>query len=48
MPQTAELFVIDEVFEHPVIAVIGHLGSRRNFNVLISSPGSDNSAEINA
>jgi hypothetical protein len=24
MPQTAELFVIDEVFEHPVIAAIGH------------------------
>ncbi|HEX6176346.1 MAG TPA: hypothetical protein VF089_20240 [Candidatus Binatia bacterium] len=39
VPQTAELFVIDQFFERAVIPHIGHLGSRRYFKVLISIAG---------
>jgi len=34
--QTAELFVIDQFFERPIIAAHRHFESRRHFKVLIA------------
>jgi hypothetical protein len=36
VPQTAELFLVDQFFIVGLSPYSGHLGSRRSFNVLIS------------